>query len=185
MQNERLAVREEVVLLDETGTPVGTADKSTVHSTETPLHLAFSCYVLNAAGQLLLTQRALDKLTWPGVWSNSFCGHPAPGEQMEAAVRRRAHDELGMQLGEIRLALPDFRYRAVDSSGIVEHEICPVFVAQATTEPIPNPAEVADYRWVDVVETARDVAGEPDLVSPWMGWQLPLLLQIDALTPLS
>ena len=90
-----------VVLVDDDGTPIGSHPKATVHTTDTPLHLAFSCHVLNAAGEVLVSRRALAKKTWPGVWTNAFCGHPAPGEDMEEAVRRRARDELGLELGPL------------------------------------------------------------------------------------
>jgi isopentenyl-diphosphate delta-isomerase len=135
-----------VVLLDDSGAPVGTAEKVTVHGPETPLHLGFSCHVLLDDGSVLLTRRALSKLTFPGVWTNAFCGHPAPGEDVADAVHRHARDELGIRLAELRLVLPDFRYRAVDSNGVVEYEVCPVYVARAVGEPVLNPAEVADRR---------------------------------------
>lgn len=113
-----------VVLLDEGGKPIGTAEKADVHTRDTALHLAFSCHVYNESGQVLVTRRALSKLTWPGVWTNSFCGHPAPGESFEGALHRRAEIELGIGITDIEPILPDFRYRAIDSSGIVENEIC-------------------------------------------------------------
>ena len=100
------------MLLDEDGNAVGVADKHAVHHAETPLHLAFSCYVLDADGRLLVTRRALAKATFPGVWTNSCCGHPAPGEDVEAAVVRRVGQELGLSLRDLRLVLPRFRYRA-------------------------------------------------------------------------
>src|SRR3954447_19898602 len=83
-----------VVLLDDDGRPSGSAPKSEVHTAHTPLHLAFSCWVLDDAGRTLLTRRAPVKRTWPGAWTNSFCGHPAPGETVEDTVHRRAQDEL-------------------------------------------------------------------------------------------
>lgn len=157
-----------VVLLDDEGNEVGTAPKSSVHGTQTALHLAFSCHVINDEGLVLVTRRALDKSTWPGVWSNSFCGHPRPAEPMLHAVRRRADYELGLDLTDIELALPLFRYRAVDANGMVEHEICPVYTARAVGEPVLNPLEVADARWVDPDELAASLASTPWAFSPWL-----------------
>lgn len=157
-----------VVLLDEDGNEIGTAPKSSVHGSETALHLAFSCHVYNEHGQTLVTRRALDKLTWPGVWSNSFCGHPRPAEPVMDAVHRRADHELGLQLREVRLALPLFRYRAVDASGIVEHEICPVYTALADSDLSLNPREVAEARWVDPADLAISLRATPWAFSPWL-----------------
>lgn len=163
---------EQVVLIDDDGTPVGTADKATVHGADTPLHLAFSCHVRDASGRLLVTRRALSKRTWPGVWTNSFCGHPAPGEDLPAAVARRAFDELGITVSELRLVLPEFRYRAVDASGVVENELCPVFTA-VTLDPVqPDPNEVAEYRWIDADDLERAVSAAPWAFSPWLNLQL-------------
>ncbi|WP_051707097.1 isopentenyl-diphosphate Delta-isomerase [Nocardioides aequoreus] len=158
-----------VVLLDDEGRPCGTAARDTVHGADTPLHLAFSLHVLDEVGRTLLTRRALDKRTWPGVWTNSCCGHPRPGEDLADAVRRRTHEELGLEVGQVELVLPDFAYRAVDASGVVEHEQCPVFVASvASGTPLdPDPREVCETAWVpwaDVVSTARRA---PVLLSPW------------------
>ena len=166
-----------VVLLDDDGTAIGEAPKASVHTTDTPLHLAFSCHVSNEAGQLLVTRRALRKRTWPGVWTNSFCGHPLPGESIEEAVARRANDELGITLSFVELALPDFRYRAVDASGIVENEVCPVYRAVTLDSIEPDPDEVMEFMWVDEHELRTSVALTPWAFSPWLTLQLPLLAE--------
>ena len=164
-----------VVLVDEGGAPIGTADKALVHSTETALHLAFSCHVYNPDGLVLVTRRALAKLTWPGVWTNSFCGHPAPGESLDDAITRRAAFELGITVDSIELVLPDFRYRAVDASGIVENEICPVFRASTTDAVAANPDEVSEFAWLAPTALRDAVEAAPFAFSPWLGWQLEQL----------
>ncbi|MDB6428404.1 isopentenyl-diphosphate Delta-isomerase [Curtobacterium sp. 20TX0008] len=168
---------ESVVLLAEDRTPIGTAEKFAVHTEDTPLHLAFSCHVRNAEGKVLVTRRALSKKTWPGVWTNTFCGHPGPHEAFEDAVARRASRELGITVRDVELVLPDFRYRAVDASGIVENEVCPVF--RAVTDDVPAPAddEVAEYAWLSEDELRASVAAAPFAWSPWLGWQLTELEQ--------
>jgi isopentenyl-diphosphate Delta-isomerase len=165
-------IEELVVLVDEDGSAIGAAPKTTAHHAKTPLHLAFSCYVFDRAGRLLLTQRAHDKPTFPGVWTNSFCGHPSPGEDMFEAVERRAQQELGMTLQELRLALPTFRYEATMANGVRENELCPVFTAIATSDAIPDPSEVAALEWVPW-RLFRDevLAGERD-VSLWCAEQV-------------
>ena len=166
---------ETVILVAEDGTPIGTADKAVVHDLDTPLHLAFSCHVFDEAGRILVTRRALTKKAWPGVWTNSFCGHPAPDEQFADAVIRRASHELGISLAELTLVLPDFRYRAIDASGIVENEICPVFTAVTNSVMAPRPDEVMECRWVPRDDLVRAVRTAPWAFSPWLTLQLPLL----------
>jgi isopentenyl-diphosphate delta-isomerase len=163
---------EQVVLVDNDGNTIGVADKAAVHTTDTALHLAFSCHVYNGRGQLLVTRRALSKLTWAGVWTNSFCGHPAPGESQEHAIARRAQFELGITVTGLELVIPDFRYRAVDASGIVENEICPVYRAVTVDDPQPNPAEVSEFQWADPKALREAAAAAPYAFSPWLGWQL-------------
>lgn len=166
---------EQVVLVDDAGSPIGTADKGAVHTADTPLHLAFSCHVYSPAGEVLVTRRALGKLTWPGVWTNSFCGHPAPGESPEEAIARRGRHELGITLSDLKVVLPDFRYRAVDASGIVENELCPVYHAVTRDAVRPNPEEVAEFAWVDPRSLHAAAVAAPYAFSPWLGWQLEQL----------
>lgn len=167
-------MREEVILLGDDGAPIGAADKAEVHTGDTPLHLAFSCWLFNEAGQLLLTRRALGKKTWPGVWTNSFCGHPGPGEDVPAAILRRSVEELCLPEGavlDVAPVLPEFRYRAVDSSGIVEYEVCPVYSARLAPghEALdPNPDEVDSWHWADPADVVRAVDATPFAFSPWL-----------------
>ncbi len=164
-----------VVLLDEEGRAIGTTPKSDVHHTDTPLHLAFSCYLFNDQGELLLTQRALSKQTWPGAWTNSVCGHPGPEEEAAAAVRRRVLAEVGVRVEGVRLLLPGFRYRAVMDNGIVENEMCPVFAATTVGQPRPDPTEVMDLSWVDWMQFRGSVLDGSRLISPWCRDQVAAL----------
>ncbi len=164
--------RESVLLVADDGTPIGVADKRTVHSADTPLHLAFSCHVFDSAGRVLVTRRSLQKLTWPGVWTNTFCGHPAPDEPVEDAIARRAERELGLAVRDVALVVPDFRYRATDASGIVENELCPVYRAVADSPLDPRPDEVAEYAWVQPDALRAAVLAAPYAFSPWLALQL-------------
>ncbi len=169
---------EQVVLLDEQGRGIGTADKATVHHRDTPLHLAFSCYVFDSAGSLLVTRRARAKTTWPGVVTNSCCGHPAPGEPFVPAVVRRLGDELGLAVSSVDLLLPRFRYRAVMPNGVVENELCPVFRAVSDERPRLAPGEVDESGWVSWPLFASLVTGGELAVSPWCREQVEQLVAL-------
>ncbi len=166
---------EHVVLLDDAGNRNGVADKETVHTTDTPLHWAFSCHVFNHAREILVTRRALTKRTWPGVWTGSFCGHPTPDESGPTAVARRARYELGIGLHALTLIDPDFRYRAVDASGLVENEVCPVYTATTSDHVVPRPDEVCQFKWVNLVDLRIAVDAAPWAFSPWLTLQIRLL----------
>lgn len=160
------AFDEMVVLVDEENNPLGTARKSETHHADTQLHRAFSVFLFNSNGELLMQRRAFSKLTWPGVWSNSCCGHTMLNERTEQAAVRRLAFELGLRNVELKMALPDFRYRA-EKDGIVENEICPVLVGYTDQEPSLNPAEVAETKWVqwdDFLDNIRRIDCE---LSPW------------------
>jgi isopentenyl-diphosphate delta-isomerase len=172
-----------VVLLDDDGRHIGSAPRATVHQRNTPLHLGFSCYLFDGAGRVLMTRRSLNKRTWPGVWTNSCCGHPRPGEPTAQAVVRRALEELGLSIDTPSLVLPSFRYRATGPDGIVENEICPVFIAAAHGVVRPAGEEVMAWRWTSWAE-AVTLAATPGALSPWAAEQIPLLVDagIDGIT---
>lgn len=167
-----------VVLVDEAGVAIGVADKALVHHRETPRHLAFSVHVTDDAGDVLLSRRAITKATWPGVWTNACCGHPAPGDDVAEAARRRVGVELGLEVTGLDLVLPEFSYRAVDAAGVVENELCPVFTGRVSGRrptPQPDPTEVADVRWVTAHELDEVRRTAAWMLSPWMVGQLDTL----------
>lgn len=164
------------MLVDAAGRALGAAEKWSSHHEQTPLHLAFSCYVFDDDGAFLATHRALSKKVWPGVWTNSVCGHPGVGESMVDAIHRRLDYELGMRGRDIKVVMPHHTYRAPAFEGIVEHEFCPVYVARAASDPKPNPHEIGACAWVEWRDFVR--AAEADTTDTYSWWcknQLPEL----------
>lgn len=159
---------EHVILLDEHDNPSGILEKYAAHTLFTPLHLAFSCWLFNERGQLLVTRRSLSKVAWPGVWTNSVCGHPQQGETFEQAIVRRCRFELGVEINNITPVATDFRYRAVAPNGIVENEVCPVYAARVTSTVQPNTDEVMEFQWCELEDMLHALELTPWAFSPWM-----------------
>lgn len=187
-----------VVLVDEQNNQIGTTLKESVHTTNTPLHRGFSLFLFNSKGELLLTKRSAKKKTFPGVWTNTVCGHPGPGEQAADAARRRLKDELGIELVFKRLnpesvqglTLKEFseeviqeaapyRYRFADANGIVENEICPILVAYAEAVPQPNPDEIDAWKWIAWEAFLEDIKKNPHIYSPWSIEEARILQNLD------
>jgi len=161
-------LKETIVLVDSDGKQIGTAEKLASHHAQTPLHLAFSCYIFDASGRLLVTRRASAKKVWPGVWTNSVCGHPAPGETTIAAIQRRLDYELGMSGRHIALAVPKYIYKTPPFKGVVEHEYCPIYLARSAGRPQPNHDEVDDYQWLAWLDYLEQIA--QDKGDKWSWW---------------
>ncbi|MFD4790794.1 isopentenyl-diphosphate Delta-isomerase [Streptomyces sp. NPDC058459] len=148
-------------LVDENGVTTGTAEKLTAHQPPGQLHRAFSVFLFDERGRLLLQQRALGKYHSPGVWSNTCCGHPYPGEAPFAAAARRTYEELGVspsllaQAGTVRYNHPD------PASGLVEQEYNHLFVGLVQQTPAPDPEEVGGTAFVTAAELAERHAREP------------------------
>jgi isopentenyl-diphosphate delta-isomerase len=160
-----MTTEEHVVLVDENNSPIGTVSKQTVHTADTPLHRGFSAFLFNQKGELLLQQRSHVKKTWPLMWSNSVCGHPALGEENVDAARRRARFELGLELDDVAEVAP-YRYKAV-KDGVMENEICPILVGRVSNEPQFNPEEVEAVKWVSWQEFLEEIRSNPDTYSVW------------------
>jgi isopentenyl-diphosphate delta-isomerase len=159
------AADEQVILVDEHDRELGSSGKLRAHL-EGALHRAFSVFVFDAAGRLLLQKRARAKYHSGGLWSNTACGHPRPGELTAAAARRRLREEMGLDC-ELREAF-DFLYRVELGGELIEHEYDHVFVGRSEGTPAPDPAEVEDWEWVTMGELRRGLREEPSRYSYWL-----------------
>lgn len=155
---------EQVILVDAEDRPVGTAPKLEAHR-RALMHRAFSVIVLDAAGRLLLQRRARGKYHSPGLWSNSCCGHPRPGEELAAAAGRRLREEMGFTC-----ALTPFgrlHYAVAFDNGLSENEVVTLFAGRHDG-PIPfDPAEVGEVAWVDLPDLLAGVAARPEDYTYW------------------
>jgi isopentenyl-diphosphate delta-isomerase len=167
-----------VVLVDEQNNQIGTAPKDTVHSDHTPLHRGFSLFLFNKNHELLLTCRAITKKTFPGVWTNTVCGHPAPGEDVAMAAKRRLKDELGVTVEDVKFVSP-YRYTCTDTNGIMENEICPILVGFHDGDPIPNRQEVGEWNWVVWEEFITETEHNPQGYSPWSVGETAILKSLN------
>lgn len=167
-------MKEYVVLVNLNNVPLGTKEKLAAHSSHTPLHRGFSLFLFNKKKELLLQQRNLAKKTWPGVWTNSVCGHPMLEETPREAAQRRLAYELGIYKANIEVILPDYRYRC-EKDGIVENELCPVMIGFSEEIPQPNPDEVHAVRWIPWKEWIKETKQHPTQYSPWCVEETKLL----------
>lgn len=155
-----------VVLVDEKDLPLGTAKKNEVHNTGTPLHRGLSVFIFDDKGKVLVQKRALNKKTWPGVWSNSCCGHPLPGEGYKQAARREVKEELGLEVENLK-KVSDYRYK-FKKDGVVENEICPVFMGRAKGKINLDTNEVADYKWMNWNDFKKELLIDKN--GKWSEW---------------
>jgi len=160
---------EPLILVDSSDRVVGYLDKSACHDGDGLLHRAFSLFVFDRAGRLLLQQRAADKRLSGGYWSNSCCSHPRRGETMDVAVARRLNEELGLT-AELEFVYK-FEYQASFGSLGAEHELCWVYLGQTGEEPVINTTEIDDWRWVEPAALSREIETEPDRFTPWLAME--------------
>jgi isopentenyl-diphosphate delta-isomerase len=165
---------EKVVLVNERDEMIGLENKTQAHLLGA-LHRAFSVFILNANGELLLQKRAQTKYHSKGLWSNTCCGHPRPGETIEQASRRRLWEEMGIH-SDLR-KLFDFIYRANLDEGLIEHEYDHILIGWFDDAPQPDPDEVAEWKWADLKIVTVDLKAHPERYTYWFRISFDRFLQ--------
>ena len=165
---------QEVILVNEQDQPIGVMEKMEAHE-KALLHRAFSVFLFNKNGEMLLQQRAWSKYHSPGLWTNACCSHPAPGESNEEAALRRLGEELGI-MTPVQKAF-HFTYKAAFDNGLTEHEFDHVFVGLFHEQLHINPEEVAavTYKSMDTIE--QELERMPDQYTAWFKIAFPLVKQ--------
>jgi len=162
---------EPLILVDEDDNEVGYRSKVYCHEGHGALHRAFSIFLFDKQGRVLLQQRAAGKPLWPLYWSNSCCSHPRRGETMDQALHRRLREELGLE-ASLKFVYK-FIYQADFGDRGAEHELCHVYIGTSGREVRVHPAEIADWRWVPLEEVTRELEDAASGYTPWfkMEWQ--------------
>lgn len=158
-------LNDHVVLVDEHDRAVGTMGKLEAHRSAV-LHRAFSVFVFNSNGHLLLQRRAIGKYHSGGLWSNTCCGHPRPGEHVADAASRRLGEEMGFTCA-LRPQF-DFTYKADVGGGLIEHEFDHVFFGSSDTLPTPDPEEAEEWRYVDPAFLLNEIRATPEHFTVWL-----------------
>lgn len=161
---------ENVVLVNERDEPTGTCEKMHAHRNAL-LHRAFSVFILNEKGEMLLQQRALNKYHSGGLWTNACCSHPRPGEDIRTAAERRVREELGLTVQPEKLF--DFVYIAEVGNGLWEHELDHVFIATAAGPIKADELEIMDTRFSTIAAIEREIAGHEERFTVWFKIAFP------------
>ena len=156
---------EPLIVVDQHDHVLGHDSKAALHQGSGTLHRAFSIFLFNPQGEVLLQQRSDRKTLWPAFWSNTCCSHPRRGETYEIATQRRLEEELGVSA---ELAFTHrFQYQAQYDAAGAEHELCSVYVGCIDGDPNPNPSEVADWRWIAPCALDQWLSERPETLTPW------------------
>lgn len=162
---------EQLILVDQNDQEIGFSSKHSCHDGAGVLHRAFSLFVFNPAGDLLLQQRSAGKRLWPLFWSNSCCSHPRAGESMELAINRRLQQELG--IGCHLDFLYKFQYQAQYRDLGSENELCSVYLGRSNDQVLANPREIAQWRFISLQQLDLEVEQTAEHFTPWfkLEWQ--------------
>lgn len=168
--------KDHVILVDEQDREVGHMEKLEAHQ-KGALHRAFSIFLYNDSGQMLLQKRAVEKYHSGALWSNTCCSHPVPGVHISKCLEEKLFQEMGIQ-ASLQKAF-DFKYKALLDNGLVEHEYDHVYVGIYNGFPNPNPEEVAAWRYADSEDLQKEIYDAPELFTPWFKLLLPRLAASD------
>ncbi len=172
-ENQKIVSSEDesLILVDAHDNEVGLMSKADCHDGDGVLHRAFSVFLFNKKGDLLLQQRASGKRLWPLYWANSCCSHPREGESIEFAAERRLQDEL--HVSAVLESVFSFEYQASFGDLGSEHELCHVFLGVVDQDPVANETEIAALRFVSAAELGEELEREPEKFTPWLRleWQ--------------
>lgn len=157
---------EELILVDENDVEIGHLHKDKCHDDDGLLHRAFSLFIFNDEGEVLIQRRSAQKRLWPLYWANSCCSHPRRGEEMDEAVRRRLYQELGMRSDP--LFLYKFIYHAHYEDQGAEHELCWVYIGRSSDPVRANPNEVSEWKYMAPTQLDQELKNSPDNFSPWI-----------------
>lgn len=172
MEQMKYKERNEVVLVDESDNDIGVMEKIAAH-VEGKLHRAFSVFIFNDKGELLLQQRALEKYHGAGLWTNTCCSHPQLNEDVKESALERLRFEMGIEC-EIGFEY-QFIYKAQVENNLIEHELDYVFIGYSNTDPTINPNEVLQYKWETVPHILLDIARNPNHYTAWFKMALPII----------
>jgi len=156
---------EPLILVDANDREIGCKSKVECHAGHGILHRAFSIFIFDSQGRVLLQKRSAGKLLWGGYWSNSCCSHPRRGESMGVATRRRLAEELGLE-AELHF-LYKFIYQADFGDVGAEHELCWVFIGRSDRRVRVHSGEIAAWRYASLDAIARELTEQPDSFTPW------------------
>ncbi|HEY6162586.1 MAG TPA: isopentenyl-diphosphate Delta-isomerase [Bacteroidia bacterium] len=156
---------EEVILVNENDESLGTCEKLEAHQ-KALLHRAFSVFVFNSKGELLLQKRALEKYHSGGLWTNTCCGHPRPGEDIRRAAERRLKEEMGFAC-ELKGKF-QFTYKARLNNELSEHELDHVFFGSYESDPHPDPCEASGWKWISLGGLEKELHDHPESFTAWL-----------------
>ena len=155
-----------LILVDSDDQEIGLMDKTLCHKDQGRLHRAFSIFLFNRSGEVLIQQRATSKPLWGDFWSNTCCSHPRAGESIDSAASRRIEEELGVQAN--LNFIYKFEYQARFNTQLSENELCSVYFGHFDGVPAPNPNEVQSWKWISRESLTKELRENADLYTPWL-----------------